>query len=147
MELNGADLRREPIEVRKATLASILRQGQARGALNERAVVFQHACKRGLEGIVCKRLGSRYRSGRSPDRLKFMNPQRPAVKREAEEDWGYKRALSPALQTSDCGVAPFLSRKGISLGQAALSLASRGAFSLIAPKRTDSRNPSSARVR
>jgi ATP-dependent DNA ligase len=32
LELNGADLRREPIEVRKATLASILRQGQARGA-------------------------------------------------------------------------------------------------------------------
>ena len=27
--------------------------------------VFQHACKMGLEGIVSKRLGSRYRSGRS----------------------------------------------------------------------------------
>jgi bifunctional non-homologous end joining protein LigD len=29
----------------------------------EGAVVFQHACKMGLEGIVSKRLGSRYRSG------------------------------------------------------------------------------------
>jgi ATP-dependent DNA ligase len=29
----------------------------------ESAVVFQHACKMGLEGIVSKRLGSRYRSG------------------------------------------------------------------------------------
>ena len=28
--------------------------------------MFQHACKMGLEGIVSKRLGSRYRSGRSP---------------------------------------------------------------------------------
>ena len=28
----------------------------------------------GLEGIVSKRLGSRYRSGRSPDWLKFKNP-------------------------------------------------------------------------
>ena len=28
-------------------------------------VVFRHACKMGLEGIVSKRLGSRYRSGRS----------------------------------------------------------------------------------
>jgi len=46
--------------------------------------VFQHACKRGLEGIVSKRLGSRYRSGRSPDWLKFKNPEAPAVKREAE---------------------------------------------------------------
>jgi hypothetical protein len=39
------------------------------------------------EGIVSKRLGSRYRSGRSPDWLKFKNPLAPAVKREAEEDW------------------------------------------------------------
>jgi hypothetical protein len=37
--------------------------------------VFQHACKMGLEGIVSKRLGSRYRSGRSPDWLKFKNPE------------------------------------------------------------------------
>jgi ATP-dependent DNA ligase len=42
----------------------------------------------GLEGIVSKRLGSRYRSGRSPDWLKFKNPDASAVKREAEEDWG-----------------------------------------------------------
>jgi hypothetical protein len=46
------------------------------------------ACKMGLEGIVSKRLGSRYRSGRTPDWLKFKNPEAPAVKREAEEEWG-----------------------------------------------------------
>ena len=34
---------------------------------------------------------SRYRSGRSPDWLKFKNPDAPAVKREAEEDWGRER--------------------------------------------------------
>ena len=50
--------------------------------------VFQHACKMGIEGIVSKRLGSRYRSGRSPDWLKFQNPACEAVRREAEEDWG-----------------------------------------------------------
>ena len=44
--------------------------------------------KMGLEGIVSKRLGSRYRSGRTPDRMKFKNPEAPAVRREAEEDWG-----------------------------------------------------------
>jgi hypothetical protein len=54
----------------------------------EGAVVFQHACKMGLEGIVSKRLGSRYRSGHSPDWLKFKNPEAPAVRRETEEDWG-----------------------------------------------------------
>ena len=42
----------------------------------------------GLEGIVSKRLGSRYRSDRSKDWLKFKNPAAAAVKREAEEDWG-----------------------------------------------------------
>ena len=94
LELNGTDLRREPIEVRKATLASILRKARQGVRLNEHLehpdgiTVFQHACKRGLEGIVSKRLGSRYRSGRSPDWLKFKNPAAPAVKREAEEDWG-----------------------------------------------------------
>jgi hypothetical protein len=50
-------------------------------------LVFRHTCKLGLEGIVSKRLGSRYRSGRSPDWLKFKNPEAPAVKREAEEEW------------------------------------------------------------
>jgi bifunctional non-homologous end joining protein LigD len=94
LELDGTDMRREPIEVRKATLASIRRKSRPGVRLNEHLehragdVVFQHACKMGLEGIVSKRLGSRYRSGRSPDWLKFKNPQAPAVKREAEEDWG-----------------------------------------------------------
>jgi bifunctional non-homologous end joining protein LigD len=46
------------------------------------------ACKLGLEGIVSKRLGSPYRSGRSRYWVKSKNPAAPAVKREAEEDWG-----------------------------------------------------------
>ena len=50
--------------------------------------VFAHACKMGLEGIVSKRLGLPYRSGRSRHLIKSKNPQHPAVKREAEEDWG-----------------------------------------------------------
>ena len=51
----------------------------------------------GLEGIVSKRLGSTYRSGRSPDWLKFKNPEAPAVKREAEEDWGRRGVAMPVL--------------------------------------------------
>jgi hypothetical protein len=35
--------------------------------------IFQQARRMGLEGIVSKRLGSRYRGGRSPDWLKFKN--------------------------------------------------------------------------
>jgi ATP-dependent DNA ligase len=41
-----------------------------------------------VKGIVSKRKHSRYRSGRSRDWLKMKNPNAPAVKREAEEDWG-----------------------------------------------------------
>jgi ATP-dependent DNA ligase len=93
LELNGKDLKREPFEVRKATLASLLRSCPAGVRFNEHLthdgeVVFRHACKLGLEGIVSKRLGSRYRSGRSPDWIKLKNPACVAVKRKAEEDWG-----------------------------------------------------------
>jgi hypothetical protein len=51
-------------------------------------VAFRHSCQPGLEGIVSKRLGSRYTSGRTRDWIKMKNPAAPAVKREAEEDWG-----------------------------------------------------------
>ncbi len=55
------------------------------------AIVFEHACALGCEGIVSKRLGSAYRSGRVDHWLKIKNPVAPAVRREAEEDWGSKR--------------------------------------------------------
>ena len=55
------------------------------------ALVFQHACKLSAEGIASKRLGSRYRSGRTPDWLKFKNPEAPAALLEAEEAWGKAR--------------------------------------------------------
>ena len=96
IELNGDDLRRDPLEVRKATLASVPAKAGPGMRFNEHIegdgpTVFAHACKMGLEGIVSKRLGSPYRSGRSKDWLKFKNPEAPAVKREAEEEWGKDR--------------------------------------------------------
>ena len=94
IELNGDDLRREPLEVRKATLTSLLIKARRPGIrLNEHIeadgpTVFAHACKMGLEGIVSKRKDLSYRSGRSRDWLKSKNPASAAVMREAEEDWG-----------------------------------------------------------
>jgi bifunctional non-homologous end joining protein LigD len=87
IELNGDDLRRDPLEVRKATLASILAKARPGIRFNEHIegdgpTVFAHACKMGLEGIVSKRKDSAYRSGRSPDWLKMKNSGAPAVKRE-----------------------------------------------------------------
>ena len=55
---------------------------------DEAAIVFQHACKLGLEGIVSKRRESPYVSGRSLHWLKLKNPNSAAVRREAEEEWG-----------------------------------------------------------
>jgi len=96
IELDGKDLRREPIERRKALLAQLVRKPLAGIVVNATFeepgdVVFKHACALGCEGIVSKRLGSRYRAGRTRDWLKFKNPAAPAVKREAEEDWGKQK--------------------------------------------------------
>jgi bifunctional non-homologous end joining protein LigD len=96
IELDGRDLRRRPIEERKDILTKLLRQSQRGIAFNRHydvdgAVLCKHACKLGCEGIVSKRLGSPYRSGRVEDWLKIKNPAALAVKREAEEDWGAKR--------------------------------------------------------
>jgi bifunctional non-homologous end joining protein LigD len=96
IELGGDDLRRDPLESRKATLEMMLAKAGSGIRFNEHMegdgeTVFRHACKMGLEGIVSKRKGSTYRSGRSPDWLKMKNADAPAVKREAEEDWGKRR--------------------------------------------------------
>ena len=40
-----------------------------------------------LEGIVSKQKASPYRSGRTADWIKSKNPDAPAVKREAEQEW------------------------------------------------------------
>ena len=57
--------------------------------------VFREACKLGCEGIVSKRLGSPYRSGRSVHWVKIKNPNAPAMKRETEEDWGVDQKEAP----------------------------------------------------
>jgi ATP-dependent DNA ligase len=92
LELDGEDLRRRPIEERKRALKRLLRRKHPGIAFNqffdvEGAIVFKNACALGCEGIVSKRLGSPYRSGRADHWLKIKNPAAPAVKREAEEDW------------------------------------------------------------
>jgi bifunctional non-homologous end joining protein LigD len=63
IELNGDDMRRDPLEVRKATLASVLAKAGPGLRFNEHMqgdgpTVFAHACKMGLEGIVSKRKDS-----------------------------------------------------------------------------------------
>ena len=69
---DGDDLRRDPLQVRKATLASIVATARPGIRFNghiegDGPTVFAHACKMGLEGIVSKRKDSPYRSRCSPD--------------------------------------------------------------------------------
>ena len=92
IEVDGKDLRSLPLEQRKEALAGALRRERDGIVLNahydcDGETVFEHACALGCEGIVSKRRGSPYRSGRSPYWLKFKNPKAPAVRREAEEYW------------------------------------------------------------
>src|SRR5262245_55283446 len=90
LEINGTDLRREPWETRRATLASLLRRARNGVMLSEHLdasdgeSMFGHACRLGLEGIVAKRRDRLYRSGRCADWVKVKNPDAPAATRIME---------------------------------------------------------------
>ena len=61
LEVNGEDVRPDPIEDRKRRLAGLLRLPHDGIALNEQvkddgAMIYKHACALGCEGIVSKRL-------------------------------------------------------------------------------------------
>jgi len=92
LELDCEDLRPLPLGQHKPRLARLLARGPAGVALNEHtdedcAVVFLHACRMGLEGIVSKRLTAPYRSGPSRDWIKVKNPDSPAMVRHREGRW------------------------------------------------------------
>ena len=86
IELNGDDVRRDPLAVRKTTLERILARAAPGIRFNEHLdhedgpLVFEHACKLGCKGIVSKRRGSRYAGGRSSNWLTVKNPSARAVR-------------------------------------------------------------------
>ena len=80
--VDDEDLRWRPLEVRKGRLAKLLRGVPDGIAFNqhfigEGANIFKHACELGCEGIVSKRIGSHYRSGRVEYWLKIKIDSRP----------------------------------------------------------------------
>jgi bifunctional non-homologous end joining protein LigD len=90
IELNGEDLRRQPIERRKENLERLLRSygpdiSYVDHVFGGAAGVFERACSLGIEGIVSKRKGSPYVGGRTMDWRNWKNPASAAVRREAEE--------------------------------------------------------------
>ena len=65
-------------------LAKLVRNASAGLHLSEHlhgdgTEIFEHACKLGCEGIVSKRIGSRYVSGRTDNWIKVKNPAAPAI--------------------------------------------------------------------
>jgi bifunctional non-homologous end joining protein LigD len=90
LELDGEDLRAQPLGDRKKRLARLLARRRIGIVLSahtaeDGATIFQQACRMGLEGIVSKRLSAPYRSGPSRDWLKVKNPGSPAMMRYREE--------------------------------------------------------------
>ncbi len=79
LNLEGDDLRERPLEERRDALARLVVGADAirfsEALATEGAVVFAHACRLGLEGIVSKRAGSRYKSGPSRNWLKCLSPE------------------------------------------------------------------------
>ena len=106
LALDGEDMRREPIEIRKAKLAHLLgATGGQRGSVvpHQRSAyralphpgisfkehveadgrkVFEQACRIGLGGIVSKRRGAPYSSGPSADWVSSENPWAGAAWRD-----------------------------------------------------------------
>jgi len=69
LEEAGKDLRDQPLLARKARLAKLLAKAPSVLRFSEHVVgrgeqLFAEACKRGLEGIICKRADAAYTSGR-----------------------------------------------------------------------------------
>jgi bifunctional non-homologous end joining protein LigD len=92
LELDGEDLRALPLGDRKKRLARLLGKRRIGIVLSEQteedgALLFVHACRLGLEGIVSKRLSAPYRSGPSRDWIKVTNPDSPAMARHREVRW------------------------------------------------------------
>jgi bifunctional non-homologous end joining protein LigD len=92
LELDGEDLRGLPLADRKKRLARLLGRRRIGIVLSDHtdqdgALLFMHACRMGLEGIVSKRLTAPYRSGPSRDWLKIKNPNSPAMVRHREDRW------------------------------------------------------------
>jgi bifunctional non-homologous end joining protein LigD len=78
LNLNGEDFRQRPIEERRGALSPLVAGVDcvlfSDVLVAEGALVFAKACEMGLEGIVSKRVASRYSSGNSRQWLKSKNP-------------------------------------------------------------------------
>jgi bifunctional non-homologous end joining protein LigD len=105
LELDGKDLRREPLTVRKAALASVVVQGRHRPAQRAHrsrrraSVRLRLQARPGRHRLQTQGFGLSL--GPSRDWLKTKNPASDAVRRETFEDWGFVAWY--AERGADCG--------------------------------------------
>jgi bifunctional non-homologous end joining protein LigD len=90
MALDGDDLRKLPLSLRKTNLARLLarRPDAIFVAPFEQGEIgpdlFRKACEFGLEGLVSKHRDRAYRVGASSNWVKVKNPAHPAMQRVKE---------------------------------------------------------------
>ena len=88
--MDGDDVRRLPLSMRKANLARLLARRPEGIFVNpfERGEIgpdlFRAACQMGLEGLVSKRRDRPYQAGRSKHWVKIKNRKHPAMERVGE---------------------------------------------------------------
>jgi bifunctional non-homologous end joining protein LigD len=93
LALNGEDLRKLPLRLRKTNLTRLLARRPEGIFVSDFELgeigpdLFRAACNMGLEGLVSKRRDRPYRGGRSPDWVKVKNRKHPAMVRGEEFDW------------------------------------------------------------
>jgi ATP-dependent DNA ligase len=87
LALDGEDLRKLPLSMRKTNLARLLArrpEGLFVAEFEQGEIgpdLFRKACEFGLEGLVSKRADRPYRAGRSKDWIKMKNRKHPAMSR------------------------------------------------------------------
>jgi bifunctional non-homologous end joining protein LigD len=85
--LEGDDLRKLPLSMRKTNLTRLLArrpEGVFVSDFEQGEIgpdLFRKACEFGLEGLVSKHRDRGYRPGRSPNWVKVKNPRHPAMTR------------------------------------------------------------------
>jgi len=93
LAMDGDDLRKLPLSMRKTNLARLLARRPdgifiapfESGEIGPN--LFRAACRMGLEGLVSKHKERAYRGGPCSHWIKIKNPNSPAMKRAAEVDW------------------------------------------------------------
>jgi bifunctional non-homologous end joining protein LigD len=80
--LNGYDMRKAPLSVRKSTLAALLKGSDilfSQSFETDGAHMFKNVCEMGIEGVVSKLKDSRYQSDRTNSWVKMTCRQRETL--------------------------------------------------------------------